>query len=330
MFTGNLIRESTIGVGTPFAKLPNGETYFKNATGRCSNGLLMINYLAMATSLPFLDPYMNTSGDFGHGVNFAVAGSTTLPVDFLAKKNISTMVTHSSLEVQLGWMSTHFNFTCHNERDCLEMLKSSLFMVGEIGGNDYNYAFLGGKTMEEIKDIVPDVIQAITDAVRTVIQYGAVRVVVLGNFPIGCFPLYLTVFEANDTTAYDEHHCLKELNGLSIYHNNHLKKAIKELKQEFPNAVIVYGDYYNAFEWLFVEAPYIGFDDTSLQKACCGIGGKYNFNLFKNCGVHEVSVCLNPNEFISWDGVHLTQHAYLIMTRRLVEDMLPQLLCNFI
>ena len=82
--------------------------------------------------------------------------------------------------------------------------------------------------------------------------------VVPGNFPIGCFPLYLTVFETNDTTAYDEHHCLKELNGLSIYHNNHLKKAIEELKQEFPNTVIVYGDYYNAFEWLFVEAPHNG------------------------------------------------------------------------
>ena len=45
--TGNLIRESTIGAGTPFAKLPYGETYFKNATGRCSNGLLMIDYLGM-------------------------------------------------------------------------------------------------------------------------------------------------------------------------------------------------------------------------------------------------------------------------------------------
>ena len=73
-------------------------------------------FAAMAMGLPFLDPYMNTSGDFGHGVNFAVAGSTALPVEFLAKKNISTMVTNSSLEVQLSWMSAHFNSTCHNER----------------------------------------------------------------------------------------------------------------------------------------------------------------------------------------------------------------------
>ena len=42
--TGNLIRESPIGASTAFAKLPYGETFFKNATGRCSNGLLLIDY----------------------------------------------------------------------------------------------------------------------------------------------------------------------------------------------------------------------------------------------------------------------------------------------
>ena len=45
--TGNLIRETPIGALTPFAKLPYGETFFNNATGRCSNGLLMIDYFGM-------------------------------------------------------------------------------------------------------------------------------------------------------------------------------------------------------------------------------------------------------------------------------------------
>ena len=45
--TGNLIRETPIGAATAFAKLPYGETFFKNATGRCSNGLLMIDYLGI-------------------------------------------------------------------------------------------------------------------------------------------------------------------------------------------------------------------------------------------------------------------------------------------
>ena len=46
------------------------------------------------------------------------------------------------------------------------MLKHSLFMVGEIGGNDYNYALLQGKPIEELKKLVPNVTETIKDAVR--------------------------------------------------------------------------------------------------------------------------------------------------------------------
>ncbi|KAF5196918.1 acetylajmalan esterase-like, partial [Thalictrum thalictroides] len=43
--TGNLIREGRPGTFSPFAHLPYGETTFGKATGRCSNGLLMIDFL---------------------------------------------------------------------------------------------------------------------------------------------------------------------------------------------------------------------------------------------------------------------------------------------
>lgn len=39
-------------------------------------------------------------------------------------------------------------------------------MMGEVGGNDYNYAFFGGKSIEEVKNLVPEVVQAIMDATR--------------------------------------------------------------------------------------------------------------------------------------------------------------------
>lgn len=39
-------------------------------------------------------------------------------------------------------------------------------MVGEIGGNDYNYALFQGKSIEEVKSLVPSVVQAIANAVR--------------------------------------------------------------------------------------------------------------------------------------------------------------------
>ena len=42
---GNLIREYPVGASTNFARLPYGQTFFEEATGRCSNGLLMIDYI---------------------------------------------------------------------------------------------------------------------------------------------------------------------------------------------------------------------------------------------------------------------------------------------
>ena len=51
--------------------------------------------------------------------------------------------------------------------DCPKKLINSLFVVGEIGGNDYNYAFSQGKTLEEVmNEEVPVVIQVIKDTVR--------------------------------------------------------------------------------------------------------------------------------------------------------------------
>ncbi|KAK4398651.1 Acetylajmalan esterase [Sesamum angolense] len=253
--TGNLIREVPIGAATAFARLPYGETFFKNATGRCSNGLLMIDYIAMDAGLPFLPPYKNLdAADFEHGVNFAVAGSTALPSQQLT--------------------------------DCVEKLQNALFMVGEIGGNDYNYAIFQGKTMEELRSMVPDVVATIVDAAR----------------------------------------CLNHLNEFAKYHNEELQKAIHTLKQEKPNAVVVYADYYNAYQFLLKVATSHGFER---EKACCGSGGKYNFNMMRMCGGAGVEVCSHPERYMSWDGVHLTEKGYKIMAAWLLNNIFPHLLCHF-
>ncbi|GFY88998.1 hypothetical protein Acr_06g0009380 [Actinidia rufa] len=266
---------------------------------------------------PAVAPMKNTDAYFRHGANFAVAGATALPVEVLAGKNISTMVTSSLLSVQLDWMFNHFNAICNTDRGCIEQLKNALFMVG---GNDYNYALFQGKTTKKVESLVPDVVRAIKEAVRRVIHYGAVRVVVPGNFPIGCMKIYLTAFQTNDSASYDQHHCLKQLNNFSVYHNNQLQAAIEKLKREYPNVVIVYGYYYRTFQWLFNRAPYL---------ACCGIGGDYAFSIARMCGAPGVPVCSNPNKLISWDGVHLIQEAYKIMTGWLIHDILPKLQCSF-
>ncbi|OMO85991.1 Lipase, GDSL [Corchorus olitorius] len=315
--TGNYIQLFPF---SEFSRPPYGQTLNK-ATGRCSDGKLIIDYLAESAGIPLLDAYLNKNGSFDLGVNFAVASATALPDKEVRRTNI--------LSRQLGWMSTYFDGICLSDvKDCLKKNERALFLVGEIGGNDYNFALWRGKTLEEVKAMVPNVVQAIKDAVKSVIGYGATRIIVPGNFPIGCFPFYLSGFAVNDTSAYDELDCLKYLNNFSIYHNDHLQQAIVELKEEYPNVIIVYANYYNAFLWLFSKANMLGLDPKSLQKACCGYGGEYNFDFSRSCGHPQATVCSNPSERVSWDGIHLTQRAYESIAGWLIRDIYPKLQCE--
>ncbi|XP_074365708.1 GDSL esterase/lipase At5g03980-like [Apium graveolens] len=131
-------------------------------------------------------------------------------------------------------------------------------MVGEIGRNDYNYAFFEGKTIEEAQLMVPEVIDAIKNAVKRVVDLGAERVIVPGVFPLGCFPVYLMLFKSNNESAYDEHHCLIEFNDFIAFHNEYLQQTIITLQKENPNTTIVYADYYKAFKWVLHNAPQLG------------------------------------------------------------------------
>ncbi|GKU97698.1 hypothetical protein SLEP1_g10806 [Rubroshorea leprosula] len=202
----------------------------------------------------FPEPYLKKDGTFTQGVNFAVAGATALPSEVLAKKGVLSPSTKSSLSRQLEWMSAHFNTPCSSPQECSKKLKKSLFMVGEIQGNDYNHPFFQGKTFEEVKAFMPEVIHAIKDDVTRVIVHGASWVVVPRNFPISCLRSCLTLFQTNNTSAYNKYHCLKYLNELSMDHNKYLQQAIEQLRVEHPNVILVYGDYNAAFIWLLDNA----------------------------------------------------------------------------
>ncbi|KAF3562829.1 hypothetical protein DY000_02019835 [Brassica cretica] len=251
-----------------------------------------------------------------------VAGSTALNSSFFTSRNLHVPATNTPLSTQLSWFKSHLRSTCHSP----SCLKQSLIMMGEIGGNDYNYGFFQGKSTEEIRSYIPHVVGAIAAAARDVIRAGAVNVVVPGNFPVGCFPIYLTSFPVNDPKAYDDKGCLIHLNEFAVDHNSQLQEAITSLQKEFPGVVIVYGDYYSAFQ--YVLRGDVGFDKSAALKSCCGIGGAYSYDGMRQCGAVGVPVCQNPDKLISWDGVHLTQKAYRFMSKFLNYKILPQIKCD--
>ncbi|CAA6674616.1 unnamed protein product [Spirodela intermedia] len=233
----------------------------------------------------------------------------TLQKSFFLKRGISLPVPSYSLGLQLQWFNAHINHICLSKEDCSNKFRKALFLVGEIGGNDYGNAFQAGKSMEEVKTYVPQVVGTIIATAKALINVGARRLVVPGNFPIGCMPIYLTLFKGRGLVP-DERGCLKSLNSFAEYHNEYLQKAIRDLKKTHPDITISYGDYYNPYLTLIDKAHDYGFEKNSLLKACCGSGGDYNFDLKNKCGNPGVQVCADPSRFISWDGIHLTQEAY--------------------
>ena len=76
----------------------------------------MNEFTVVEAGLPLLNPHLNYEANFTHGEDFAVAGATALSGDVLAKHNISSFATNSSLGVQLDWMLEHLNSTCYQTK----------------------------------------------------------------------------------------------------------------------------------------------------------------------------------------------------------------------
>ncbi|KAI3764184.1 hypothetical protein L2E82_14187 [Cichorium intybus] len=333
--TGNLKQLASIS-GQVISVLlpPYGENFVNQSTGRCSNGRLIIDFLAESLGLPFLPPFVHKDSDnvvtLGQGINFAVAGATALNSSILDARGIVNPMTNASLEVQLAWFKQSLPSLCSNVSDCRNLIGSCLIVMGEIGGNDYNYPIIAGKPIDEAKPLVPLIIDTIISAVNELINMGAKTLVVPGNFPIGCSAVYLTVC-GSETEEYDNTTgCLIKLNKFAEYHNELLQTKLNHLRELHPNVIIIYADYYNAAMQIFRSPHKFGFKNGALR-ACCGGGGKYNVNTSAECGSASASVCDEPDTYANWDGIHLTESAYRIISKSLFQGpyTMPQfnLLC---
>ncbi|RHN72058.1 putative sinapine esterase [Medicago truncatula] len=243
--TGNFLATGA-NLFTVIGQPPYGETFFRHATGRCSDGRLVIDFI-----------------------------------------------------------------------DCDSYFKRPLFVVGEIGGNDYNYAAFAGD-ITHLRDTVPLVVQTIAKVIDELIAEGAVELLVPGNLPVGCSVVYLTSFSSKNIKDYDENGCLKSFNDLAKNHNMQLNIALQTLRKKNPHARIMYADYFGAAKRFFHSPRHYGFTNGALN-ACCGGGRRYNFNDSARCGYKGSKVCEDPSTYTNWDGIHLTEAAYRHIAKGLIN-----------
>ncbi|CAA0823650.1 GDSL esterase/lipase [Striga hermonthica] len=317
--TGNLIRIRPADDPPHCSRSPYGRTYFNRPTGRCSDGRLVVDFIAQSLGLPLLQPYVggeNGGRNFSGGVNFAVAGASALDSGFYEEMGIHNTETNVSLGTQLDWFK-HFFVTIP---DGNKFLERSLVILGEIGGNDYNNPIMQGANFETIQSLVPHVIDYIGYTIQELIKVGARTILIPGNFPIGCLPVYLTQFKGSSASSdYDpKTGCLVWLNELSKHHNSLLKQELSRIQGLHPHVTLIYGNNYEATMRFYLSPTEFGFT-KGIFRACCGGGGPYNYNKSALCGFPPSTCCEEPGSSASWDGLHFTEAAYRLIAQGLLH-----------
>ncbi|CAN8290970.1 unnamed protein product [Cochlearia groenlandica] len=319
--TGNLIFLSMPNKLPESAFPPYGYNYFHYPTGRCSDGRIILDFIAEFLGLPYVPPfYGSQSRNFEKGVNYAVGGATALECSFLDKRGIDCSVTNISLGVQIKTFKESLPNLCGSLSDCKNMIGNTLFLMGAIGGNDYNFPLFKLKTVKEVKELVPFVVNSISSAITELIGMGGRTFLVPGDFPLGCSAIYLTLYQKlSNKNDYDPlTGCITWLNEFSIYHNEWLQTELNRLKKLYPHVNIIYADYYNALLPLIQEPTKFGLMNKPLS-VCCGVGGQYNFTFGVICGIKGVGHCNDPSKYVNWDGIHMTEIANRIIAEGLLN-----------
>ncbi|KAM3378214.1 GDSL esterase/lipase [Capsicum galapagoense] len=310
--TGGLVA----GVGDRLEP-PNGQTYFKNPSGRFCDGRLIIDFLMDAMDLPFLNSYLDSlaAPSFRRGANFAAAGSTILPAT-------ASSVSPFSFGIQVSQFFRFKNRVSEIQAKTRKYDKyipaQDFFQKGlytfDICQNDLAGGFYS-KTLDQILASIPTILTEFEDGLKRLYDLGARNFWVHNTGPLGCLGQNIAKF-GTDASKLDELGCVSSHNQAAKILNLQLYALCKKLQGQYSDANITHVDIFSIKSNLIANYSRNGFEQPLM--ACCGYGGPpLNYDSRIACGQTKVldgnnvtaKACNDSSEYINWDGIHYTETA---------------------
>ncbi|CAM8938851.1 unnamed protein product [Rhodiola kirilowii] len=310
----------TGGLAATFSapKTPFGQTYFGMPQGRLSDGRLVIDFIAESLGIPYLSAYLDSLGtNFAQGANFATSASPITPATSVMPVG---KFSPFDLDVQY-WQFTEFKNRSQIIRNRGGIYKDMMpkeeyfgraLYTFDIGQNDFGERFFAHQTMEEVTSAIPLIIDTFSSSIKKFYETGARSFWIHNTGPIGCLPYIL---DNLPNIQLDSAGCAKPYNDVCQHFNHELKTAVVDLRKSLPGAAITYVDVYSVKYSLYEDPKTHGFEKPLV--ACCGYGGKYNYNGKAGCGetmdVNGTEIfigsCKDVSVRVNWEGIHYTEAA---------------------
>ncbi|KAJ4711874.1 GDSL esterase/lipase [Melia azedarach] len=307
-----VIGDSSVDSGTnnflgTFARadhLPYGRDFDTHQpTGRFCNGRIPVDYLALRLGLPFVPSYLGQTGsveDMIQGVNYASAGAGII---FSSGSQLGQRI---SLTQQIQqFTDTYQQFILNMGEDSAANLISNSVFYLSIGINDYIHYYL-----PNISDVQNHYLPwsfnqflalTVRQELKNLYNMNVRKVVLMGMAPIGCAPHYLWKYNSENGE------CVEDINDMIMEFNFVMKYMVDELRQELPDANIIFCDMYQGSMDIIKNHERYGFNATT--EACCGLG---KFKGWILCLSPEMA-CSDASSHIWWDQFHPTDAVNAIL-----------------
>ncbi|PUZ38137.1 hypothetical protein GQ55_9G173000 [Panicum hallii var. hallii] len=278
----------------------------QQATGRFSNGLNFVDFLAgslgLASPLPYHSIISNATAGrhstFLKGVNFASGGAGVLDI---TNKGQCFSFDH---QIERDYLNVYTDLVRQLGRpQAMAHLARSVFTVA-IGGNDIILRAAPPTVTVELpaaelqvfppQPFVDLLARTLERQLQRLYELGMRRLFLVGPAPIGCLPV---MRELNLLTK----ECHAGANDMAARYNAAAASLLRRMSERHPDFRYAFFDVRAALMRYIDEPQANGY--AEVKAACCGLGD--NKAMYR-CG-RVSSVCPDRTDHVFWDLVHPTE-----------------------